>query len=535
MNLSQAARDYVGHHGDHSDVMDFVTYLCQNRHRHSTLTGGVLHYENRRLQYLPSVRRFANFLIQGGEPSSDEEDQELSSSEESSDGLRHGRPTSTGGVSKRRRPDPVAAWSIRLNKGFSQTELVEWLKDPDHFTLNIDPFVYNNHYKVLAFSLTDLIDSKIIENTKDTSASASASASASSLAQSELLEPCRYTNDIFLPKYTMDKNEEDGTEKFISLKYLCGRVQYDDDKVFLATPIKEFWVPQPLGFWKRLLKMFFGQETHRQLKIDIIATKKMIKSNDLRMATISQKDGNKDNFPFNRDLYYTNKVVQMLKKYSGGFFYRVLNTYLRCDRDETKFKKYCQDHWTGIERVEEWKEEVKGMSLDERIDFVIHKLEEAIRTLDKGFQQFGIREARDRVVYRGSRRPIEQQDKRVYKSTTIDKDVAKGFVHGLCCVYEITIPAGYPVLDMTVHSGLTAEQEWLLPRGTNLIPNGETYLEEKEQDSIDSGDSVQMVKIIPCKVSMSEECLQYYNQMIDKCCKSYAVVDIVPEEGGATK
>lgn len=554
MDLSQAARDYVGHHGDQSDVMDFVKYLCQNHHRHSTLTGGVLRYENRRLQYLPSVRRFANFLIQGGEPSSDEEDHELSSSEESSDGLRHDRPTSTGGVSKRRRLDTVAgeeadegpfgdhtgyyneverfpAWSIRLNKGFSQDELVEWLKDPNHFTLNIDPFVYNDHYKVLAFSLEDLEKSNVIKNTKDTSASASAS----TLAQSEILEPCQYVNNIFLPKYTLEKNEEDRTEKYISLKYLCGRVQYNDDRVFLATPIKEFWVPQPLGFWKRLLQMFFGPRNHRQLKINNIATKKMIKSNDLRMATISQKDGNKDNFPYHRDLYYTNSVVKMLKKYSGKFFFRVLNTYLRCDRDETKFKIFCRDNWIGIEDVEEWKEQLKKISLDKRIDFVIVNLEEAIRTLDQGFQQFGIREARDYVVYRGSRRSIEQQDERVYKSTSINKDVAVGFVDGACCVYEITIPAGYPVLDMTVHSGFTSEQEWLLPRGTKLIPYGKARFENKEQNSNNSGDTNQRIIIVPCKVSMSEECLQYYNQMIDKCCKSYAVVDIVPEEGGATK
>jgi hypothetical protein len=208
-----------------------------------------------------------------------------------------------------------------------------------------------------------------------------------------------------------------------------------------------------------------------------------------------------EGMPHSDDLYYTQKLQDQLALYSHPVFYNILNQYLR-EGDHVFSKQKFKDNWSKVPKIVKlFKKYFKkfdvddvdfdtkpkdprglpGVSFYDFIIFMKQYLDDYIEKLDKGFANQGIRWEVERKLFRGGRFTSTETTWRFNKGYTstscyYDEQLFTNYFleDNECCLFEIHVPPGYPMLNMKVASLARNEQEVLLPR--NLILD---HIEEK--------------------------------------------------------
>ena len=181
----------------------------------------------------------------------------------------------------------------------------------------------------------------------------------------------------------------------------------------------------------------------------------------------------KKNFPYKKEVYFDSLISQALKNYSWQWD-TPINYYLRLGElyfNHPSFTNYSSRY---------------GSTLDEAKKNIKLKINE----IDRCFLQAAPRNQNDtKVYYRGMKQgydfPMNGNEVIIgseiivsnYISISTSRNIARQFarrnaiwgqpVTEMCCIYNITIDKGVPIVDMITNTTFKREKEMLLPR--NLV------------------------------------------------------------------
>ena len=170
----------------------------------------------------------------------------------------------------------------------------------------------------------------------------------------------------------------------------------------------------------------------------------------------------KKNLPIKKEVYFEEIMAKALTNYSYQWD-SVINFYLRTGEDyfnTSIFKQYYKRYGKNIEEA-------------------VANVKQKVLDIDRAFLEAAPRNENDTILYyRGMQQPFQKLNK-IGDKETISNFISvssafnvalrfSGFLRGSkCCLYQISIDKGIPIIDMVSTTKFKHEKEILLPR--NLI------------------------------------------------------------------
>jgi len=208
----------------------------------------------------------------------------------------------------------------------------------------------------------------------------------------------------------------------------------------------------PLDQWDKPEASFINQETLLLTQIGLF--KSMLKGNEKKkMNQLFKK-----NLPYKEEVYFNNLISKALYNYSW-LWDGAINGYLRTGEDywnSAIFIKYADMKRYGNTKAES-----------------IKNIKAKIESIDKCFMEYAPRNQNDtKLYYRGMKNGYGFSGKgdevivRNFGSVSENIAVAYRFSNKFarCCIHELTIDKGIPLINMVTTTKFKNEKEILLPR-----------------------------------------------------------------------
>ena len=208
----------------------------------------------------------------------------------------------------------------------------------------------------------------------------------------------------------------------------------------------------PLDEWDKPEASFINQETLLLTQIGLF--KSMLKGNEKKkMNQLFNK-----NIPYKEEVYFNNLISKALTNYSWQWD-GAINGYLRTG----------EDYWNSAIFIKYMDMKRYGNTKAESIKNIKAKIE----SIDKCFMEYAPRNQNDtKLYYRGMKNGYGFSGKgdevivRNFGSVSENIAVAYRFSNKVarCCIHELTIDKGIPLINMVTTTKFKGEKEILLPR-----------------------------------------------------------------------
>jgi len=275
----------------------------------------------------------------------------------------------------------------------------------------------------------------------------------------DLYLQCDIKNDALM------LNETNKSKLYRNIGYYFGKYTMINDKELIRNLKKKkniFQLKQnepssadiiPLDQWDKPEASFINQETLLLTQIGLFKAKTGNGNSKKKIDQLFKK-----NLPYKEEVYFNNLISKALTNYSWQWD-GAINGYLRAG----------EDYWNSAIFIKYMDMKRYGNTKAESIKNIKAKIE----SIDKCFMEYAPRNQNDtKLYYRGMKNGYGFSGKgdevivRNFGSVSENIAVAYRFSNKVarCCIHELTIDKGIPLINMVTTTKFKGEKEILLPR-----------------------------------------------------------------------